>query len=270
LPLTDLLAVDLDFTLLDTARNITADGRAALLRARDAGIRVALASGRIASSMVRYADELGLEPCLISCNGAFVLDEGGRVLASHTLQQSAKESVVAFCRRLGLHANFYANDCIYYAEETQWAELYAHRAQPAASSAIGWDSLAELPAHKVIVIAEPARIREVSPEALRLAEGSCACVTWSEPEYLEFLCPDCSKATGLEVVAGHLGVERNRTAAIGDYHNDIPMLKWAGHSAAVANAPDDVKRAAKCVVPGHEEGGVASYVDLLLQNLEQS
>ncbi|MEO7453515.1 MAG: HAD hydrolase family protein, partial [Fimbriimonadales bacterium] len=64
-----------------------------------------------------------------------------------------------------------------------------------------------------------------------------------------------------------LGIAREDTAAIGDYYNDIPMLEWAGHSAAVENAPDAVKAAAQITMPSHDALGVSAYIEWLFSNL---
>jgi hydroxymethylpyrimidine pyrophosphatase-like HAD family hydrolase len=75
-----------------------------------------------------------------------------------------------------------------------------------------------------------------------------------------------SKGAALELMCGVLGVPAARTAAIGDYLNDLEMLTFAGHSAAVANGAEGAKTAAQRVVGSNEEGGVAQFIDWLLQN----
>jgi len=43
--------------------------------------------------------------------------------------------------------------------------------------------------------------------------------------------------------------------------NDLPLLVWAGTSCAVANAHPAVLAAATCVIGGHDEDGVAAYLE---------
>lgn len=91
----------------------------------------------------------------------------------------------------------------------------------------------------------------------------------SEAEYLEFLSAKANKGEGLREIARRKGIERHEIAAIGDYSNDVPMLEYAGVSAAVSNASDDCKAVADRIVESNEEGGVASFVDSILSNRRQ-
>ncbi|MCH8274054.1 MAG: HAD family phosphatase [Armatimonadetes bacterium] len=269
-PFAQLLAIDLDFTLLDADRNIPSENRAAVRRARAAGIHVVLASGRIASGMRHYSDQLGLDGPLISCNGAYVVTAGREIIEEHRFSRRYSQRVIRYCRSHGFHVNVYADDKVYFAETSPWTDIYLRRAQRANAEVVGWDALMEIDPLKVILIDSRETVARLQVRFQREFRAQELSVTVSEPEYLEFLSPDCSKGTGLAAVAGILGVPRERTAAVGDYHNDLPMLEWAGHSAAVANAPEAVRAAADVLVPRHDRGGVAAYVDLVLQNLEQS
>jgi len=263
----DLLAVDIDFTLVDAERRIPEANARALRGAREAGMHIVLASGRIASSLRLFAEELGLPTPLVACNGAFVLDEAGDVLADHRLGQEVVEVVVRECERRGVHLNVYADDKVHFAQESAMAEMYLRRARRSVPVILPWAALTRLQPNKLIAVGEPRILEDLRLWAEEALPGGSSVVTYSEPEYLEFLCPDCDKGTGLASIAGTLGVPRERTAAIGDYLNDVPMLAWAGHSAAVANAVPEAKAAADVVVGSHEECGVAEYVAMLLKNV---
>ena len=75
----------------------------------------------------------------------------------------------------------------------------------------------------------------------------------------------CNKHPALEWIAAHYGVGIEQTVAVGDWLNDVPMLKTAGHSFAMGQAPDDVKRAAGHVLTETSEtgGGIARIVNEL-------
>lgn len=73
---------------------------------------------------------------------------------------------------------------------------------------------------------------------------------------IDLILPGCHKASGLKRLAKRRGISPEQCAAFGDGGNDIEMLKYCGHSYAMANAPEEVKRAAKYVCPSNEEDGV--------------
>jgi hypothetical protein len=49
--------------------------------------------------------------------------------------------------------------------------------------------------------------------------------------------------------------------AFGDMPNDVPMLRWAGHGVAMANAHADVLAAADEVTGTNAEDGVAQVLE---------
>lgn len=68
------------------------------------------------------------------------------------------------------------------------------------------------------------------------------------------------KGAGLSFLCEHLGVDLASCVAIGDSHNDLPMLRRAGHPAAPRNADPDVCRVAEYVSPLPEALGVADII----------
>ncbi|GMA94977.1 hypothetical protein GCM10025881_18010 [Pseudolysinimonas kribbensis] len=69
-----------------------------------------------------------------------------------------------------------------------------------------------------------------------------------------------NKATGLEFVAGELGIPRSRVLAIGDGRNDIDMLEWVGIGVAMGQAPDEVLAVADETTGSDLEDGVAAVL----------
>lgn len=66
-----------------------------------------------------------------------------------------------------------------------------------------------------------------------------------------------SKAKGIEKFIEKKGFSKDQVYAFGDNLNDIEMLQYAGHSVAMGNAPEEVKKAARYVTKDVGEDGVA-------------
>ncbi len=79
--------------------------------------------------------------------------------------------------------------------------------------------------------------------------------------WLDFMPEGVSKASGLATVCEKLGVRASDVLAVGDGHNDVEMLSWAGHGIAMGQALDDVKAVADAVCPPVEEDGVAAVLN---------
>jgi hydroxymethylpyrimidine pyrophosphatase-like HAD family hydrolase len=76
--------------------------------------------------------------------------------------------------------------------------------------------------------------------------------------------PGISKAHAVERVCGRLGVGVDEVLAVGDNHNDLPALAWAGRAAAPANAIAEVRALAHRVLPANTEDGVAQLLEELV------
>jgi hydroxymethylpyrimidine pyrophosphatase-like HAD family hydrolase len=70
----------------------------------------------------------------------------------------------------------------------------------------------------------------------------------------------CSKASGLHFLCSHLGVSMKETVAIGDFRNDIEMIRQAGLGVAMGNAPEEVQKAADWVTRSNDQNGVGYMV----------
>ncbi|MBE6787134.1 MAG: HAD-IIB family hydrolase [Ruminococcaceae bacterium] len=82
-------------------------------------------------------------------------------------------------------------------------------------------------------------------------------------DFLEVVPKNVSKATAVNKLCEILNIKKGCSYAIGDYYNDVPMLKNADISAATAGAPQDVKAVADYITVPCEEGAVADFIDYL-------
>lgn len=82
----------------------------------------------------------------------------------------------------------------------------------------------------------------------------------------EFEHKNASKGIALEILAEKLGMDLADTAAVGDNFNDLSMLRIAGRSAAMGNAPEEIKHSCQEVTLANMDDGVAHFINSLLQN----
>lgn len=259
-----LLAVDLDGTLLTSARDPHPESAAALRRAQAAGVVVVLASGRCTASVRAIAREIGLAGPVVGCNGAHVVGADDSELLHLHLTADVRDAVLDYVGNGGPHLNVYCRDEVYYADEGPWEAIYRTRVQNVNPQRVEATFLRGVLPTKMLLMDDPARIPLHRRALLDRLLGSEFSTTVSEPEYLEFLPASANKGLGLQVVAHQLGMDRAEVAAIGDYANDLEMLRWVGTPGAVANASEPVLEAATLVVRSNDEGGVADFVDRIV------
>ncbi len=261
-----LIAIDLDGTLLDSNRTIPQANIDAIVQATKQGVLVVPASGRIGPSIKPFSDQLGLDGTMVCCNGAHVLS-GNVELAHVGLSAEITRTVVEYAFEAKEHLNLYCRDKLYFTSDPVWGEVYLSRVRTIIPTEITKEEALMLLPTKAILVADPnAMPRHLEYFSKNLPKDQVELV-FSEPDYLEVLPAGVSKATGLAALAAHLGIPRENTAAIGDYFNDQQMIEWAGTGVAMANSPDEIKNLADVITNSNDECGVAAFIkDYVLTN----
>jgi Cof subfamily protein (haloacid dehalogenase superfamily) len=232
--------------------------RGALAATRAAGVEVVLVSARAPRTVVEVAAEARVDGRAICCNGAVVYDlAAGRVVASHPLGTDAAQALVGSLRE---HAPGVAFACEREAiaiREPAYVPLW-----PSPDEHPRTDALEFTREPVVKLVAQHPELSQAELYALALElSGTSAAVTYSGERLVEIAAAGVTKAFAL---AG-LGVEAEHTIAFGDMPNDVPMLAWAGHAVAVANAHPDTIAVADEVTASNDEDGVALVLERLFQ-----
>ena len=82
--------------------------------------------------------------------------------------------------------------------------------------------------------------------------------------WMDAMAPGVSKGQAIQVLQDNLEIKPEETMAFGDQLNDIEMLERSYYSFAVANARDEVKKAARFQADSNVNGGVLKILKLLL------
>ena len=86
-------------------------------------------------------------------------------------------------------------------------------------------------------------------QAARIRFHGRGSIVWSNEAGFEVLARGTNKGEAVAWLAAARGIGLDQVAAVGDANNDLEMLAMAGRSAAMANAPGQVRAAADIVVP---------------------
>ena len=261
-----MLACDLDRTLIWEDGVLRRRTRSALERARSAGLRTIVVTGRMFRSVRPYLAEAGIADPVVCYQGAVVAEPAsGRFLRHEPIPLELAREAIAELQAKRFHVNCYVGDELYVAEVTPEAERYAsfqHLPIHPVGDLLEW--LTEPPT-KLVTIDEPTILDGLESEMKAQFDGRLY-ISKSLPFFLEFASPDVTKASGLAFLAEHLGFAPERTVAFGDGENDVELLEWAGYGVAVANAHERVLRVADFVCPPASEEGVAQVIEAYLES----
>lgn len=256
-----LVAVDLDGTLVKGGDYIPPRCAEAISQAKQLGVHIVLATGRMHHSAVVFAERLGLgdEP-IISYNGAMVRFAQSQELVLHDpLSADAAEEVLEFCVAKRANIHYFVNDVMYVLKVDHWARRYLDRTGSRPFPVGDVRRLPDKQPTKILIADYPQVAERYLAEAQERFAGRVY-VTRSLPEYIEFLSPTASKGRALRAVAAHLGIPLQETLGLGDMINDLPLIEEAGTGVAMHHAPELVRQAASYVTgPGDE--GVAEAIE---------
>ena len=256
-----LICTDLDGTLLRNDKSISAENREAIEYFKREGGYFTFITGRMPCTLRNlYADIKPNAP--IGCiNGGGIYDfERGEYLWSQTLPCDVielVESVIEEVPSVGVQMN--ALDNVYFCRENS-AMARFRRLTGVPHLVADYKNLDFL-VSKVVFGDESVdvilRVAEVLNNHPRSAEFD---YIRSERTLYEILPKGSSKGNLLPRLADILDIDMAKTIAIGDYNNDVSMIRMAGVGIAVANATEEAKAAADRITVSNEENAIAKII----------
>jgi len=290
-----LIAIDMDGTLLPAlSQTVSHRGALALRAAQEAGVTVAIATGRRAAYTTPVLEGLGLraDTPLIASNGAVIKTLGGETIDRCHMEARAARGICGLLREFG---------CVVFTfDRAGRGELVLENLEQAHGRISLWieqnrnaievvkpleDALPDGEDPIQGMVAGSLAQMRAAEKALKASEWATACesVCTEYPardlSILDLLPPGVTKGWALARLAARLGVDRKETMAIGDNWNDVEMLEWAGQAVMMGNASGGLLALAKTrgwkQAPSNEHDGAAVAIEAALKkvvnaNLETS
>jgi Cof subfamily protein (haloacid dehalogenase superfamily) len=278
-----LLALDVDGTLLDPVGEIRPTVRQAVLAAQAGGLKVVICTGRRFRTARVVAEELGLTGSLVVHNGALIKDftSGATLhysyLPSHVYHQglallSQVSAPLVYIDAFHEHIDILTSS-LDRAHPFQQAYVQATAAHCRISG-----NMDTLPLHGVVMLSIMADVASLSAvrDRVETALGQHVRVNLlaNSQKYqghiLEIIHPSVSKWQALQQLAVQEGIAPAQIVAVGDDWNDLEMIRHAGLGIAMGNAPDGVKAIADYVTASNAEDGLAQALDHFVLNPSRS
>jgi hypothetical protein len=255
-----LIAIDLDGTLLDSAKRVCPKAAESLIGVRRRGVKVVIASARPPRSVRPFYQCLELDTWQINYNGALIWDEPGRRAVRHTPMQGARVLELALAARSRFPQVLITCEILdrWYTDRedqtytTQTGRLF----KPDVIAPL--EEFCNQPITKFMLLGSVEVMRALKP----MVDADPAVAAFhSDADLIEVVHCRVNKGVALAELSTHYGISMENVMAIGDAANDIPMLQAAGVGVAMDNARAEVKAAADWVAPSNEDHGVHAALE---------
>jgi Cof subfamily protein (haloacid dehalogenase superfamily) len=267
-----LVVLDIDGTIAGESNEISDAVLETVQALKNRGIQVAIATGRMFHSALRFYEALDLDLPLMAYQGALIQEpKTGKVHRHWTLAKPTALQLldyfeqVDFQQHLSVHA--YVNDRLYIRALTTESQLYSDR------TGVELFPIGDL--RTLVQAHEPTKLLALSQTAAHIDSLYTQLRTQYTPAelyltksiatFFEATNPLVNKGTAVQYVAETLlGLEPHQVLTIGDNFNDIEMLQYAGIGIAMGNAPEPVRAIADWVAPDVERNGAAIALSQIL------
>jgi hypothetical protein len=288
-PMIDVLAIDLDGTLLDPSHRVSQRNIQAVQRAREAGITVLVCTGRGFGESTHALQAIDQQDPVMVAGGSIIADPTtGKTLHRFTLSDQVVKAATDLFHEVDCPALVMKDpsDIDY-----DYLVLHSDSEHPIHPITQWWfddhklrvnyaphTHLDEHPEHSVRVgmCAESSISNPISKKILDLLGDEVwlydfPCVTPDAHSgeivhILELFAHKINKWAAISWYLEQHDIDPQRVGAIGDQVNDVPMMEQAGVGIAMGNAVDQVRAHARYNTAPNTEDGVAIAIDAILSD----
>ncbi|WP_297631074.1 Cof-type HAD-IIB family hydrolase [uncultured Clostridium sp.] len=268
-----LICTDMDGTLLNDDHTISTENKEALKYAIKEGVIVAITTGRLFTSANYYRSLTGINAPIISSNGAYIRDKiSDEVIYENPL--SLDESLELYNSLKDFNFNFFFNTFNTAISNKEFIENHPYEINNRDIKYIDektlflyekdlTSTLKDLDGHilKAICVDYAKTNKDDILMARKIIEDTNKYEVVCSNEYnFEIMKKGTTKGSAVENLAKRLSIPLSEVMCIGDGENDLSMLKIAGTSVAMGNAPEYVKEAATFITDSNNNSGVAKAI----------
>jgi Cof subfamily protein (haloacid dehalogenase superfamily) len=273
-----ILLADVDGTLVDSQKRITARAKAAIEKLTEAGIKFAVTSGRPPRGMKMIVEAVKLSAPLAAFNGGMLVEpDTMKVLVQQTLDAEIAQDVIKRVGEFGLVVWVYAGVDWYIQDlNSPHREKEERTVQFPPKVVKNFDEALRQGVAKVVGVSDDYGLvakaeKGIADEFEHGVHARCTTTSRdcepsvsaarSQPYYLDITHPNANKGSVVEMLADLLKIPPADFATIGDMPNDVLMFRKSGYSIAMGQASEEVQKSATYVTAGMDDEGFAKAVE---------
>lgn len=271
-----LVVTDIDGTLLNAEKRVSARTRDAFQQAERAGYAIALVSSRMPASLYAVERELGVDCWKVAYDGALLAfpgETGEMRQVSSGINWAEVASILDVVETA--YVGVYTGETWMCNEDGRWSRREAGNTgvQPCVVEKDIVTSARDMsragPIFKIMLRDE---VPAVAAARAALGELALTSARWfsNSDTIVEVVPAAASKSAGLRTLLEQLRISPQEVIAFGDGHNDIPLFQVVGYAVAVANAIPELKALARHITGRGDGDGVADFLEKNLYRLNIS
>ena len=258
-----VLITDFDGTLANSNNQISEETLNAINAFISRGGILAVCTGRATDSIKQILEKVNYKGLLASFNGAVLTDmKTGEELFRKGLTQETSARFFTYAMQNGLYAHYYPKNAYLYYKRTPYTDVYEKVTWvkgKLAEDLVGFIKNTDEITPKILAFDDKETLDRCHPDLVKLLP-ECDVVR-STDNMIDVNLKGVNKGCACQMIAEALGVTVEDCIAVGDAGNDIPMLKSAGLSFAMANAEESAKQVADLICPSNDNDGIKYIIE---------
>ncbi len=263
-----LIATDMDGTLLDSNKLIPKESIEALHVLEDKGIKIMFSTGRPIESAMSYATSINIDASFGASNGAIISYENyveiihldkEQIMKTAKICDELNFEYIIYTENMGYYTSLEIFDAYYKDNELVRAEAVPKVLFHTIQDIVDLDEMNKI--IKVDFFDPKSRIIDVySKFPIDLNQSN---VVVQDETSIEITHKKVSKGNAVKKVAEYYKIPREKIITIGDGGNDVSMFEYAGCSISMGNARDVVKSKADMVTDTNDNKGFVKALEKL-------
>ncbi|GCD09865.1 Cof-type HAD-IIB family hydrolase [Clostridium tagluense] len=265
-----LICIDMDGTLLNDEKIISAKNLRAIKLASEKGVRIAVCTGRIFTSAEFFSELLGVKSPVIASNGAYIREKDrNEVVYKSTLGVEKCKKLLSVFRQYSLYPHYYTSNIVFTEKLIHSSCFYkeVNKTLPKDKQVEivlveDWDEIFEKYESEIFKgIAVDEDLEKLQNAKNQLKGMEDFEVVSSRFDNLEVMNKGVSKGNAVKILGDYYGINSKQIICIGDSENDLSMIKFAGLGVAMENGNDAVKKASQYITDSNNCDGVAKVIE---------
>lgn len=268
----DLIAFDMDGTLLNSKKQIDEKTLSSIKKAVQNNKIVCLSTGRSLAELEIFGGQLSDIQYFIAVSGAIIYDnKNKKIIHSNPIEEKTVRRLMSAADKKDLMIHIHSDKPLMEKEKLEqiqkynmgvYKEMFEEIAFTVPSIPAFYEKN-KIPVYKLnFYLPNPESREEFYNELLNM--NLDITYSYAETASLECSAPNTSKGEGLKILCDKLEIPVEKTIAVGDAENDLPILKVAGLPVAMGNAKQIVKDCSKKIVKDNDHAGCAQAIEEFL------